>query len=117
MNTFSKMWNIRTPQEAKDIIAAQIADLNITDPSNLEEQALSLVGKDVYEKLVKDIPRNSGAETARNCRHLSSADFRFDLLMIIIILMIVIRESRSEAILRSWRSFWKVQMCGQVWIS
>lgn len=53
MNTFSKMWNIRTPQEAKDIIAAQIRELNITDPQNLEEQALSLAGKDVYEKLVK----------------------------------------------------------------
>ena len=53
MNTFSKMWGISTPQEAKDIIAAQIADLNITEPKNLEEQALSLVGKDVYEKLIK----------------------------------------------------------------
>ncbi len=53
MNTFSKMWNIVTPQEAKDIIASQIADLNITEPKNLEEQALSLVGRDVYEKLIK----------------------------------------------------------------
>lgn len=53
MNTFSKMWNIKTPQEAKDEIAKQIADLNITEPKNLEEQALSLVGKDVYEKLIK----------------------------------------------------------------
>lgn len=53
MNTFSRMWGIRTPQEAKDIIAAQIADLGITEPANLEEQALSLVGRDVYEKLVK----------------------------------------------------------------
>ena len=53
MNTFSKMWNIRTPQEAKDIIAKQIADLHITEPKNLEEQALSLVGTDVYEKLIK----------------------------------------------------------------
>lgn len=53
MNTFSKMWNIRTPQEAKDKIAEQIASLHITDPQNLEEQALSLAGRDVYEKLVK----------------------------------------------------------------
>lgn len=53
MNTFSKMWNIKTPQEAKDKIASQIADLDITKPKNLEEQALSLVGKDVYEKLIK----------------------------------------------------------------
>ena len=52
MNTFSKMWNIRTPQEAKNHIAQQIAALNITEPKNLEEQALSLVGTDVYEKLI-----------------------------------------------------------------
>ena len=53
MNTFSKMWNIRTPQEAKDIIAAQVRELHIEEPKNLEEQALSLAGRDVYEKLVK----------------------------------------------------------------
>ena len=69
MNTFSKMWNIRTPQEAKDIIAAQIADLNITDPSNLEEQALSLVGKDVYEKLVKGYTEK---QWGRDCKDLPS---------------------------------------------
>ncbi len=53
MNTFSKMWNIKTPSEAKEIIASQIKELGITEPKNLEEQALSLVGVDVYEKLVK----------------------------------------------------------------
>ncbi len=53
MNTFSKMWGIRTPAEAKRIIAEQIAETGITEPRNLEEQALSLVGRDVYEKLVK----------------------------------------------------------------
>ena len=53
MNTFSKMWNIQTPAQAKAKIAEQIADLGITEPKNLEEQALSLVGTDVYEKLIK----------------------------------------------------------------
>lgn len=53
MNTFSRMWNIRTPQEAKAIIDSQIRELNIRTPKNLEEQALSLVGTDVYEKLIK----------------------------------------------------------------
>ena len=53
MNTFSKMWNINTPQEAKDMIAKQVAETGITEPKNLEEQGLSLVGKDVFEKLVK----------------------------------------------------------------
>lgn len=53
MNTFSKMWGVVTPKQAKDEIARQIAELNIKEPSNLEEQALSLAGRDVYEKLVK----------------------------------------------------------------
>ena len=53
MNTFSKMWGIRTPQEAKDIIEKQKKETGITEPKNLEEQALFLVGRDIYEKLVK----------------------------------------------------------------
>ncbi len=53
MNTFSKMWNIKTPDEAQKKINEQISELNIGEPKNLEEQALKLVGKDVYEKLVK----------------------------------------------------------------
>jgi len=53
MNTFSKMWGVRTPKEAKAKIAEQVAQLRITEPKNLEEQALSLVGRDVYTKLVK----------------------------------------------------------------
>lgn len=69
MNTFSKMWNIRTPQEAKDIIASQIAELNITEPKNLEEQALSLAGRDVYEKLVKGYTEK---QWGRDCKKLPS---------------------------------------------
>ncbi len=53
MNTFSKLWGIRTPKEAMDKIQSQISELNIGEPKNLEEQALSLVGTDVYEKLIK----------------------------------------------------------------
>lgn len=67
MNTFSKMWGIATPREAQDIIAAQIADLNITEPKNLEEQALSLVGRDVYEKLIKGYTEK---QWGRDCRDL-----------------------------------------------
>jgi len=54
MNTFSKMWGVRTPAQAKAKIAEQVAELRITEPKNLEEQALSLVGTDVYTKLVKE---------------------------------------------------------------
>ena len=53
MNTFSKVWGVRTPAEAKEIIQRQIKEAGITEPKNLEEQAISLVGKDIYEKLVK----------------------------------------------------------------
>ena len=53
MNTFSKMWGIKTPWEAREIIERQRSESAIKNPKNLEEQALSLVGRDVYEKLVK----------------------------------------------------------------
>ena len=61
MNTFSKMWGIRTPDEAREIIERQKREAvdgpgaagGKREPANLEEQALSLVGRDVYEKLVK----------------------------------------------------------------
>lgn len=51
MWTFSKLWEVATPQEAKDMIERQ--SCNIADPQNLEEQAIKLVGKDVYNKLIK----------------------------------------------------------------
>lgn len=53
MNTFSKMWGVVTPAEAKNKIQEQIKEAGITDPQNLEEQAISLVGRDIYEKLIK----------------------------------------------------------------
>lgn len=53
MNTFNKMWGVVTPGEAKQKIQEQIAQYGVGDPKNLEEQALSLAGKDVYEKLIK----------------------------------------------------------------
>ncbi len=53
MNTFSKLWNIQTPSQAKEIIRRQIAELSIDTPKNLEEQALKLAGRDIYEKLIK----------------------------------------------------------------
>ena len=67
MNTFSRMWGITTPAEAKDIIASQIKDLGVSEPHNLEEQALSLVGRDVYEKLVKGYTEK---QWGRDCKDL-----------------------------------------------
>lgn len=67
MNTFSRMWNIRTPKEAKERIAGQIKELGIGEPKNLEEQALSLVGRDVYEKLIKGYTEK---QWGRDCKEL-----------------------------------------------
>ena len=67
MNTFAKMWNIRTPGEAAERIRQQIANLQIKEPANLEEQALSLVGTDIYEKLVKGYTEK---QWGRDCREL-----------------------------------------------
>lgn len=60
MNTFYQMWGVTTPAEAqakideqKQEVAAAMAEQGITEPRNLEEQALSLVGRDIYEKLIK----------------------------------------------------------------
>lgn len=53
MNTFNKLWGVKTPSEAKGKIEEQVKESNISEPKNLEEQAISLVGKDIYEKLVK----------------------------------------------------------------
>ena len=69
MNTFAKMWNIKTPKEAREHIDAQIADRHITEPKNLEEQALSLVGRDIYEKLVKGYTEK---QWGRDCKELPS---------------------------------------------
>src|ERR1700712_593641 len=53
MNTFYQLWKVKTPQEAKAKIQSQIDTLSIGEPANLEEQALSLIGTDIYEKLIK----------------------------------------------------------------
>lgn len=67
MNTFSKLWGIKTPAEAKAKIQEQIEDLHIGEPENLEEQALSLVGTDVYEKLIKGYTEK---QWGRDCKEL-----------------------------------------------
>ncbi|MDE6868921.1 MAG: UDP-galactopyranose mutase [Clostridia bacterium] len=53
MYTFNKMWGVTTPEEAEAEIKKQREEAGITEPKNLEEQAISLVGKDIYEKLIK----------------------------------------------------------------
>ena len=67
MYTFNKMWGVVTPQEAEAEIARQRQAAGITDPKNLEEQAISLVGTDIYEKLVKGYTEK---QWGRECRDL-----------------------------------------------
>lgn len=67
MNTFSKLWGVKTPQEAKAKIQEQIENLAIEEPRSLEEQALSLAGRDVYEKLIKGYTEK---QWGRECREL-----------------------------------------------
>ena len=67
MYTFNKMWGVVTPQEAMDKIEEQRRTAGITEPKNLEEQAISLVGTDIYEKLVKGYTEK---QWGRDCKDL-----------------------------------------------
>ena len=67
MYTFNKMWGVVTPEEAEAKIAEQKAAAGITEPKNLEEQAISLVGTDIYEKLVKGYTEK---QWGRDCKDL-----------------------------------------------
>lgn len=69
MYTFNKMWNVVTPQEAAAKIEEQRKEAGITEPQNLEEQAISLVGKDIYEKLIKGYTEK---QWGRDCKDLPS---------------------------------------------
>ena len=69
MYTFNKMWGVVTPQEAKEMIEKQKKEAGITEPKNLEEQAISLVGTDIYEKLVKGYTEK---QWGRKCSELPS---------------------------------------------
>ena len=69
MYTFNKMWGVVTPEEAQTKIEEQKKAANITEPKNLEEQAISLVGKDIYEKLIKGYTEK---QWGRECKDLPS---------------------------------------------
>ena len=67
MYTFNKMWGAVTPEEAAKIIERQKKEANIVDPQNLEEQAISLVGSDIYRKLIKGYTEK---QWGRDCKDL-----------------------------------------------
>lgn len=67
MNTFHALFGVNTPKEAKQVIAEQIKEAGVTDPQNLEQQAISLAGTTVYEKLVKGYTEK---QWGRDCKEL-----------------------------------------------
>ena len=69
MYTFNKMWGVVTPKEAAEKIEEQVAVAGIKEPKNLEEQAISLVGTDIYDKLIKGYTEN---QWGRDCKDLPS---------------------------------------------
>ena len=69
MNTFNKMWGVITPQQAAEKIEQQRREAGITDPQNLEDQAISLVGTDIYEKLINGYTQK---QWGRPCKELPS---------------------------------------------
>lgn len=70
MHTFHEMWGVNTPEEALKIIEAQKQEYCVKNPSNLEEQAISMVGRDIYEKLVKEYTEK---QWGRSCKELPSS--------------------------------------------
>ena len=66
MYTFNKMWNVKSPQQALDIITKQRKEI-VGEPTNLEEQAISLVGRDIFEKLIKGYTEK---QWGRDCKDL-----------------------------------------------
>ena len=73
MYTFNKMWGVTTPREAEEEIKRQKREAGITEPHNLEEQAISMVGRDIYEKLVRGYTEK---QWGRACRDLPSLIIR-----------------------------------------
>ena len=116
MNTFSKLWNIATPDQAKAIIARQVEKEHIGEPANLEEQALKLVGRDIYEKLVKGYTEK---QWGRSCRELPAfiikrLPCRF--ITTIIISRIAIRAFPWADTPPWWKKCWRAARFGWAWI-
>lgn len=70
MNTFYQMWGVKTPQEAIEKIEFQKRQANISSPKNLEEQAISLVGKDIYQTLIQGYTEK---QWGRSCKKLPAS--------------------------------------------
>ena len=102
MNTFSKLWGVVTPEEAKKKIEEQ--RILCENPKNLEEYVLNLVGTDIYDKLIKGYTEKQWASHARNLTRALSGVFRCDSRTTIIISMQSIRAYLLRGILNSLES-------------
>ena len=117
MNTFYQMWGVLTPAEAQAKIEEQRQEAlermkadGVTEPRNLEEQAQLLIGKDIYEILIKGYTENNGDVNAVNSLHLSSSVCQFVLFMTTTISMtafrvfpLVVSINLSMAYSKGWR--------------
>ena len=79
MNTFNKLWGVVTPAEAQAKIDEQRAVLNGKTPENLEEQAIKLIGPDIYEKLIKGYTEKQWGRSATDLPPLSLNVYQFRL--------------------------------------
>lgn len=112
MYTFNQMWGVVTPEEAAAKIEAQRREIT-GEPQNLEEQAISLVGRDIYEALIKGYTESSGAGIAGSCQALSSSDCRCASLLTTIISMPASRAFPPRAIPAWWIGCWMALRFGR----
>lgn len=111
MNTFYQLWGTKTPAEAKAEIERQRAEVQIDDPKNLEEQALSLVGKDIYEKLIKGYTEKQWGKSPRDLPAFIIKRIPLRYTLIIIISLIFIRVFLQEDIMVLYQNYWKGVRC------
>lgn len=103
MNTFSRMWGISTPEEAKKIISEQRKVIK-GEPKNLEEQAISLVGTHIYQKLVKGYTEKQWGRDCKELRPSLSSVSRCATPTTTTTLTTFTRESQSAATIRSQKN-------------
>lgn len=98
MNTFAKIWDdVFTPEDAKRRIEEERQEMAGKEPKNLEEQAISLVGRSIYEKLIKGYTEKQWHRDCAEFPPILLNAFRYVLFTIIITSMIAIRASRLAA--------------------
>ena len=111
MNTFNKMWGVVTPAEAKAKIEEQKAAAGITDPQNLEEQAISLVAPISTKSSSRATPASSGDAPAPSCPLLSSSACRCALPTTTTTSTPCIRASPMAATPPWWKRCWLIPRC------